>query len=401
VKKIAMMVGLVATLSGCAALFSSLGAAPAEGTGGRHTEIPILEDDPADDLFDDKMPGGDNGFSIVMKSAARCTCMAVDAEGKLAGAIAHLNGEKPEVPASEMRDACIANSLLANMPMFGGGGQKASTLISGAKDAKVSIDDYGNISVTGAPMLQMASTPVSQALTAATAAQQTCSALTLQMATSVNSLSINPGNNHGLENLPLYLGTERARLIRLIRASHHADIVSAGATALAASFRKAVETSDPKWLDATTSALSDALPVGEVDATKAELLELMTRGDAAAQKIFAEADEWARQHLAAQGKSHDVAGRPVMRDTGKGDSDAAAVASAFMGLFTGDVGAIVGGASVLFPEDSPIRHGLKATSSLLKGDVAGTLESAAKMVPPGNKMKTALDLAAAVADAAS
>jgi len=71
-------------------------------------------------------------------------------------------------------------------------------------------------------------------------------------------------------------------------------------------------------------------------------------------------------------------------------SDAMAIAGAFMGLLHGDVGAVVRGAAVLFPKDSPIRNGLTATGALLRGDVVTAVRSAAKMVPRGTAIGDAL-----------
>jgi hypothetical protein len=127
--------------------------------------------------------------------------------------------------------------------------------------------------------------------------------------------------------------------------------------------------------------------------------------------ILANAHEWARQQVAAgHGMASPygsggmagaggsaAAGQPAM--TEEDSSDASAVAGAFMGLFHGDIGAIVRGAAVLFPKDSPIRNGLAATGSLLHGDIVGAVRSAAKMVPPDSGIGQALATAQGIIDA--
>lgn len=390
----AVCLGVV--LAGCG-MFSLTGAeSPAGG------DIAVIEDDPNDDPFFYGTPGDPGGWSHAKQVANQCRCMAIDAEGKLGAAVAYVAGGKADAAEVEGRDACVDNSLLVNMPtvpMAALGGKSISQHIDASKGASVTFDEWGNIVIADDVMLQVAATPIADALRSATAAQQTCSAMTLKVATSLWTNVLMPANNHGLSDMPGYLAKERARMIRAIRASHHADVVAAATTTLTASFRQSVESGQSKALSETAGAIAEALPVGEIEATSAELDELMARAKTSAETIKRDAETWAQNYRAQRaGEADPSAGKPLMREAEA--SDATAVASAFMGLFTGNVGAIVGGAAVLFPKDSPIRHGLKATSSLLDGDIAGTLSAASKMVPPDNKMASALTLASKVADVA-
>jgi hypothetical protein len=245
---------------------------------------------------------------------------------------------------------------------------------------------------------------VSSALRTANFVEQQCNAMALQRGT---SLVINVSTrdvNSGLADLPGYVAKERARLHRVLAVAKRADAIAASASALAASLAKSVKTGSPKAVDATSDALAAALPVPPATASDAELDALMTAADHDASVILEKAHEWAREQVAA---GHGIAmsgavpggtgsGQPVM--SADDSSDASAIAGAFMGLFRGDIGAIVRGASVLFPKDSPIRDGLAATGSLLRGDIVGAVRSAAKMVPKDSSIGQALATAQSLID---
>ncbi len=68
-------------------------------------------------------------------------------------------------------------------------------------------------------------------------------------------------------------------------------------------------------------------------------------------------------------------------------------AAALMGLATGDVGAVIKGAALIFPKDSPIRHGLSAAGAIAQGDFASALHEATEMVPKDSSVGKALAIA--------
>jgi hypothetical protein len=182
-----------------------------------------------------------------------------------------------------------------------------------------------------------------------------------------------------------------------------ADAIAASASALAASLARSVQTGSPKPVDATSDALAAALPVPPSTASDDELDALMAAADHDAGVILEKAHEWAREQVAtghriamAPSAAAGAGGQPVMSEDDS--SDASAVAGAFMGLFHGDIGAIVRGASVLFPKDSNIRNGLAATGSLLRGDIVGAVRSAAKMVPKDSGIGQAIATAQSLID---
>lgn len=412
------------------ALFASLLLAacmlPANSgsSGGAPTgKIAIIPDDPNDDPKDFGRPGDPAGYSHSKAMAAACSCFADVAEKSLDNAVAEARGKGGGHPAVDMSIMQLMSCggagapqmpAMPNMPRTGPA-RRAGDIAAKAKARGLDLDvgTDGTMHATppgqgaqdGAALADLAAS-VSSALRVANLAEQQCNAMALQRGT---SLVINVSTrdvNSGLADLPGYVAKERARLHRVIAAAKRADAIAASASTLAGALRNAVQTGNGKTVDATADALAGALPVAPMTASDDELDALMVAADHDAGVILEKAHEWAREQVAA---GHGIAGSPGMAAAGgaggpvmtEGDaSDTMAVASAFLGLFHGDIGAIVRGAAVLFPKDSPIRNGLTATGALLKGDIVTAVRSAAKMVPADTAIGQALATAEGIIDTA-
>jgi hypothetical protein len=383
-------------------------------TGGAPTgTIAIVADDPNDDPKYFGRPGDPAGYSHSKAMAAQCNCFADVAEKSLDAAVVEARGKGGGHPAVDLSTMLLLSCAGAGAPQLPavplmpriGPARRAGDIATRAKaldldlavaaDASMHATPPGHGGQDGAALEGLASS-VSSALRMAIFAEQQCNAMALQRGTSLVMNVSTRDVNSGLSDLPGYVAKERARLHRVIAAAKRADGIAAGASALAASLRHSVQTGNPKTVDATADALAGALPVAPMTASDEELDALMVAADHDASVILENAHEWARQQVAA---GHGIggpsrmapaagAGQAVMTE---GDaSDAMAIAGAFMGLLHGDVGAVVRGAAVLFPKDSPIRNGLTATGALLRGDVVTAVRSAAKMVPRGTAIGDAL-----------
>jgi hypothetical protein len=385
--------------------------------------IAIVPDDPNDDPHDFGRPGDPAGYSHSKAMAAMCNCLADAAERSLEAAVAEVSGRGAPRPAldptltammtcSATQSGGVALPPPVNLPSIGAprrGGDVASK--AKARGLGLDLGADGTMHVTPATAgnddaraLDRIASAVSGALRVSTLVEQQCNAMALQRATSLVMNVSTRDVNSGLADLPGYVAKERARLHRVIAAAKRADAIAASSSTLAASLRGAVEAGSGKTVDATAAALAAALPVAPFTATDEELDALMAAGQHDAGVILEKAHEWARAQVAA---GHGIgspggmgaasaSGGPVLAapDT----SDATAVAGAFMGLFRGDIGAIVRGAAVLFPQDSPIRHGLAATGALLQGDVVNAVRSAAKMVPADSSIGQAIATAQSLMD---
>lgn len=420
-----MVVLLVLTLTACLKQPGGAGASGGAATG----KIAIVPDDPSDDPNDFGRPGDPAGYSHSKAMAKTCACMADLAEKSLATALSDARGlgvGRPAVDLSSMQFLSCANATVPGaMPTMPspptlprtGKARRAGEIAVKAKAAglDVSVGADGAMTVTpatsgtvDATALRDVTASVSSALRLANLAEQQCNAMALQRGT---SLVINVSTrdvNSGLADLPGYVAKERTRLHRVLAAAKRADAIAASTSALAAALRKAVQTGTAKTVDATADALAAALPVPAMTASDEELDALMAAADHDASVILENAHEWSRAQVAAghgmagpgpgAGGASAAGGGPVMSE---GDSsDASAIAGAFMGLFRGDLGAIVRGAAVLFPKDSAIRNGMAATGALLQGDVVGAVRAAAKMVPPESSIGQALATAQSVIDTA-
>ena len=393
-------------------------------SGGAPTgKIAIIPDDPNDDPKDFGRPGDPAGYSHSKLMAATCNCFADVAEKSLDAAVADARGKGAGRPAVDMSIMQLMSCGGAGAPQFPampvlprtGPARRAGDIAGKAKahglDLAVGADGTMHATPPGqgaqdGTALEGLAASVSSALRVANLAEQQCNAMALQRGT---SLVINVSTrdvNSGLSDLPGYVAKERARLHRVIAAAKRADAIAAAASTLAGSLHSAVQTGNGKTVDATADALAAALPVAPMTASDDELDALMTAADHDAGVILEKAHQWARDQVAA---GHGIAGSPGMAAAGgaggpvvtEGDaSDTMAVASAFLGLFHGDIGAIVRGAAVLFPKDSPIRNGLTATGALLKGDIVTAVRSAAKMVPADTAIGQALATAEGIIDTA-
>jgi hypothetical protein len=385
--------------------------------------IAIVPDDPNDDPKDFGRPGDPAGYSHSKAMAAECGCFADVAEKSLDAAVAEARGKSGGHPAVDMSIMQLMSCggpgapQVPAMPVMPrtGPARRAGDIATKAKARGLDVDVAADGTMHATPpgqggpdgaALDGLAASVSSALRVANLAEQQCNAMALQRGT---SLVINVSTrdvNSGLSDLPGYVARERARLHRVIAAAKRADAIAASASTLAASLRNAVQTGSGKTVDATADALAAALPVAPMTASDEELDALMAAADHDASVILEKAHEWAREQVAA---GHGIAGSPGMAAAGgtsqpvmaEGDaSDASAVVGAFMGLFHGDIGAIVRGAAVLFPKDSPIRNGLTATGALLKGDIVTAVRSAARMVPADTAIGQALATAEGIIDTA-
>ena len=415
-------------------LLSSVAAACALPPGGASSSggaatgtIAIVPDNPSDNPNDFGRPGDPAGYSHSKALAHEFNCMDDVAEKTLDAAVAEARASgalRPVADLSSMELMQCAGPGAPVMPRIAGiprtgPARRAGDIAAKARARGLDLEmrPDGSIHVTpatratedGGALESLAGT-VSSALRLANLVEQQCNASALQRGT---SLVINVSTrdvNSGLADLPGYVAKERARMHRVVAACKRADAIAASASTLAASLRTAVQTATAKTVDATADALAGALPVQPMTASDAELDALMDAAAHDAGVILANAHEWARQQIAAgHGMASPygsggmaagggaAAGQPAM--TEEDSSDASAVAGAFMGLFHGDIGAIVRGAAVLFPKESPIRNGLAATGSLLHGDIVGAVRSAAKMVPPDSGIGQALATAQGIIDA--
>lgn len=402
-----LLVLLVSMISvGCGMLPPSQSAG---GGGG----IARVDDDPDDDPHDFGTPGDPEGYSHSKVAAVHCSCLTDRSEQNLALALAALTG-KPLARAAiadRTHITCMnAAGLIATgrdpasftPPLVAGppGEQRphVKDLIGRAKGpVAVALGEDGRVTVTeakprlpprlGGAGFEVLAASLSDSLQAATLAQQACSAMSIQRATALVMMTRHVANNHGLSDLPIYAARERARMKRVVAASKRADSVAAAATALTAAFRDSVQARSAEALLATMRAIESSLPLESIPATEAELEALMAMAEGHADVLDEGYERFVREHYGARSRA---AGPMQPRMSESEASDAASVAGAFVGLFQGDIGAIVQGASVLFPEDSPIRHGMAATAAIMRGDAAAAMRSAIALAPEDSQLHDAL-----------
>jgi hypothetical protein len=442
---------VVVALTG-AACSSSWGTLSLGGGGlaGGGSTIAKVELDPNDDPHDYGTYGDPAGASQSKMVAADCECMADVADRALRRAIDDVQGHAPSPLADTASHIDFMGCMTAAAPKLPNGlpaprptlkaptapppraAKRASDVIASLKPGSmtVAMDDKGNLTVgpnpalRGADRLQQIASSVSSALKTANLAEQTCNTLSLERATSLWTLVSTRNVNSGIRNIPSYAAKERARLSLALSAADRADALAAASDALAGALIESVHSGSGTALDAASQALLASEPIEAGRSSETELDSTMDAARRDSQIALDSAHEWALDHASSQraktgggfgelatGLERLSAGAPASPattstaagspSTGGGeavfsatdeDNDSTAIKKAVMGLMHKDVGAVVRGAAALFPKDSPIRHGLNATGSLLHGDVIGAISAASKMVPAESKMGKALSV---------
>jgi hypothetical protein len=379
---------------------------------------------------DPSTPGDDgNGVSYAAGVADACECLASFSEGELSAAIADVEAARPSVAQGgaaacfDVRAGMIMRAASGTAPAIPSFPPRARTGVPPRRTGRDVVErtkaagirarrsEAGRMLVVrperttkrdgeASADLEYLARSVDDALEDAVGASQTCHALAVAQAFATVGFERDMPANHGLRNLSAYIAREKRGLRRALAAANRADNVAAAATTLAAALHAGVASGSGVALERTAAAINGALPTRGTT-SDAELKAVLARGGEQNERYM----EWLkgvmREHressrLHGESNRQMRTGAPAALMTAQEASDTTAVTEALLGAFSGDVGAIIRGAAVLFPKDSPIRHGLAATGALVHGDVLGAARSAAKMVPKDSSMGQAL----AVADAA-
>jgi hypothetical protein len=213
-------------------------------------------------------------------------------------------------------------------------------------------------------------------------ASQACTTYALS-----NAMQYYVSEHHGGSSFDLE--TEKAGVKRIVLATHVADGLAAASMGLLASFESAASgKGELKTFDATIQGLAAALPM-TATATDAEVDAVYAQGKTQADAFEKNLKEWADEGRAARGMTPQAPRAPSSGPTLEVPSeiaDATTIAKAVAGVMHGDVGAVMAGAAVLFPKDSPIRTGLEGAGAILHGDVRTALHAAAKLAPKDSKI---------------
>jgi hypothetical protein len=181
---------------------------------------------------------------------------------------------------------------------------------------------------------------------------------------------------------------EREASKRVIAQYKRADAWAASALALVALYQASAAGSDAAVLDKTAMVAVDQFNAPLGSATEEEVAGLFKAGREKAIQI----DKWSRTWGPSGGIHDDHDRRQLLGLTDEGtadyeddapalDGDTQEVTHAVLGLLRADPGAILRGAAILFPKDSPVRIGLTGAGAIAQGDYVTALKSAAALAP--------------------
>lgn len=228
-------------------------------------------------------------------------------------------------------------------------------------------------------------------------ASQTCHAMALHSA-----FVVELNEMYGQRQADLAVEREAAR--RAIAGIKRVDGWAAAALALVALYEAAATGSDPAVIDKMAAVAVTEIMVPPPQVTDQEVDALFLAGR---QKAF-EIDKWSHRWGPREGVNNDDQRRSLLgvsararhtpridfdtKDLGlTGDSNQ--ITSAVFGFLRADMGAILRGAAILFPADSPVRIGLTGAGAVTQGDFVTALTAASALAPKGSAIETALMVA--------
>ena len=190
--------------------------------------------------------------------------------------------------------------------------------------------------------------------------------------------------------------TDEEQVKKLLQSAARADRVVASSTAVLASVQASLAGQlDPAAIKTTAAGLGRALE------TPAE----MSPGDLETQWAAGEKRRTSSTRKIAEAESQSSPPAPAAElDLGTSASAASSETANEVGdaiggvlaLMHGDVAGVLKGASVFFPKDSPVRHGMRGVAAILHGDFRTALSEATHVVPPDTDVGRLLATADAI-----